>query len=107
MKTTIQTPNFKASEELVSFVNEHVAKLDLFTDRIIESTIYLRVDKSATNENKICEIKMQIPGKELFASKKSNTFEEAAVLAVEALKPQIERWKGSVSERQKANAKEN
>ena len=105
MKTIIQTPNFKASEELISFINEHVAKLDLFTDRIVETSVYLRVDKSATNENKVCEIKLQIPGNDLFASKKSKTFEEAVALAVEALKPQIERWKGSVSEKQKANSK--
>ena len=40
-----------------------------------------------------------IPGNELFASSQSNTFEGAVVQAAEAVKHQLERWKGAAKKR--------
>jgi ribosome-associated translation inhibitor RaiA len=60
----------------------------------------LKLDKSDTKENKICEIKLVIPGQDLFASKQSNTFEDALMQTIEAVKPQVERWKDSKRSRE-------
>jgi putative sigma-54 modulation protein len=49
------------------------------------------LDKSDVNENKIAEVKLSIPGKELFAKKQCKTFEEATDVAVEALRKQIDK----------------
>ncbi len=65
----------------------------MFSDRIIESRVLLKLDKSDTKENKISEIKLIIPGNDLFASKQAKSFEEATTKAVEALRRQIEEWK--------------
>jgi putative sigma-54 modulation protein len=93
MKTIIQSPDFKAQPELIDFVNEKVEKLALFSDRIIESRVLLKLDKSDSKENKISEIKLIIPGNDLFASKQAKSFEEATAKAVDALRKQIEEWK--------------
>lgn len=93
MKTIIETPNFSAKEGLTEYVNKHVGKLETLSDRIIESHVYLKVDKSDTRENKVCEIKLIIPGNDLFASKQAATFEEAVTLTIDALKHQVKRWK--------------
>ena len=93
MKTIIQSPDFKAQPELIDFVNEKVEKLALFSDRIIESRVLLKLDKSDNKENKISEIKLIIPGNDLFASKQAKSFEEATAKAVDALRKQIEEWK--------------
>lgn len=93
MKIIIQTPDFKAQPELTDFVNEKVEKLSLFSDRIIESRVLLKVDKSENKENKVSEIRVVIPGNDLFASKQAKSFEEATAKAVDALKKQIEDWK--------------
>jgi ribosomal subunit interface protein len=93
MKTIIQSPDFKAQQDLIDFVNEKVEKLTLFSDRIIESRVLLKLDKSDTKENKISEIKLVIPGNDLFASKQAKSFEEATTKAVDALRRQIEEWK--------------
>jgi putative sigma-54 modulation protein len=37
---------------------------------------------------------MQIPGYDLYAKKQSKTFEEAADTAIDALKKQLEKYKG-------------
>ncbi|MBT4774526.1 MAG: ribosome-associated translation inhibitor RaiA [Crocinitomicaceae bacterium] len=97
MSTIVQSIHFDADQDLVNFIESKVSKLNQFYDRIIDSEVYLKVDKNATNENKIAEIRLAIPGKELFAKKQCKTFEEATDLAVEALRRQISKHKGKVA----------
>ena len=97
MSTTVQSIHFDADKDLVNFIEGKVSKLNQYYDRIIDSEVYLKVDKNASNENKIAEIKLAIPGKELFAKKQCKTFEEATDLAVEALRRQIRKHKGKVA----------
>ena len=66
-------------------------------DNIITSEIYLRLDKSQEQGNKVAEVKILLPGSELFARKQCKSFEEAADSAVDALKKQVERYKAKVA----------
>lgn len=93
MKITIQTPDFKADQKLLDFINEKVEKLGKFTDLIHDAGVTLKLDRSDTRDNKICEIRLGVPGNDLFAAKQSKTFEEAASKAIEALRSQIESRK--------------
>jgi putative sigma-54 modulation protein len=93
MKITIQTPDFKADKKLIEFVEEKTEKLGKFSDRILEASITLKLDKSDTRDNKISEIKLVIPGHDLFAVKQSHTFEEATTKTIDALKSQVLSWK--------------
>lgn len=93
MDIQVHSVHFTADKKLVSFVNEKVSKLELFFDNIIASEVFLRLDKSQDGENKIAEVKILIPGKELFAKKQCKSFEEAADLAVEALRKQVHKHK--------------
>ena len=68
-------------------------KLENYFDRIITSEVYLRLDKSSNAINKVAEIRMNIPGKELFAKKQCKSFEEAADTAIDALRRQLKRYK--------------
>ena len=58
-------------------------------DQIVSAEVYLRLDKDREKENKITEIKLHVPGKDLFAKKQCKSFEEATNVAVEALRRQI------------------
>ena len=99
-KIAIQSTNFKSSRKLSSFVRKHVSKSELLSDRIVELRVSLKLD--ATVElNKICEITVLVPGKDLFVSKKRETFEESVSDSVDALKYQLEHWKASISGRNK------
>lgn len=93
MKILIQAPDIKLQQELSDFIEEKVNKLERFTDDILESRVLLKVDKSDNRENKICEIRLVVRGHDLFASRQSKSFEEAAIEAVEALRKQIESRK--------------
>jgi ribosomal subunit interface protein len=89
MKVIIQTPGFKADQKLLNFVTKKLQKLDQLNDSILEGQVCLKLDKSDTQENKICEIKLAIRGKDLFAARQSQTFEEATNKVVGALKRQL------------------
>lgn len=81
--------HFKADQKLLSFIQERLNKLEQFNDQIVSAEVYLRLDKDREKENKITEIKIHIPGKEMFAKKQCKSFEEATNVAVEALRRQI------------------
>ena len=93
MDFQLNTVHFTADQKLINYIKEKVGKLELMCDSIIASEVYLKVDKSNSDENKVAEVKLIIPGNELFASKQCKSFEEAADLAVQALKKQIEKYK--------------
>lgn len=93
MKIKIHSIHFDADQKLETFINNKVNKLDQFYDRIIEGEVFLRLDKSETNENKIAEIKLHIPGNELFVKKQCKSFEEATDTAVDALRRQVKKHK--------------
>lgn len=92
MNVIVQSLHFDADIKLISFIQEKVGKLALFHDRIISSDVTLRVgSESERPENKYVELRLAIPGNDLFAKRKAASFEEAAVLAVDALRNQMER----------------
>jgi len=96
MDFKVNTVHFTADGKLVDFIHSKVKKLELIYDNIIASEVYLRIDKNETQENKIAEVKLLLPGNELFAKKQSKSFEEAADLAVAALKKQVAKHKSKV-----------
>jgi putative sigma-54 modulation protein len=96
MKVLISSLHFKADAKLENFIREKVTKVSNLFDGVIGVDVILKTDQSSNNENKITEIRMIIPGNDLFAKKQARTFEEATDLAVDALKKQITRHKEKV-----------
>lgn len=87
---------FDADQKLIDFIQKKANKLDKFFDRIIDGEVFMRLDKDNNMENKIVEIKLNIPKNQLFARERSKTFEAAADLAIEALKKQIIKHKDKI-----------
>ena len=85
--------HFDADAKLVDFIQRKADKLDTFFDRIIDGEVFMRLEKNESNENKIIEIKLNIPGNQLFAKEKSKTFEAAADKAIESLRRQLKKYK--------------
>ena len=93
MDIKIHSIRFDADTRLLDFINMKVRKLIQYFDDIIGAEIFLRLDKSQDLENKVVEIRLTLPGNELFAKKQSKTFEESTDLSVEALRRQIMKHK--------------
>ncbi len=96
MNITIQSVRFDASDHLQQFAQQKVLKLEHFFDGIVNAEIILRLDKSESADNKISEIKLKLPGGELFSKKQAKTFEEGIDLASDALRKQLMKWKDKI-----------
>ncbi len=94
MNVSINSVHFKADSRLEQFIEKKVNKLSDLYEGVIGSDVTLKVSKSEVKDNKIAEIRIQIPGYDLYAKKQSNTFEEATDTAISALKKQLEKQKG-------------
>lgn len=84
--------HFDADGKLLAFIQKKAEKLDTFYDRIIDGEVFMRLEKNDV-ENKVVEIKLNIPGSQLFAKEQSKTFEAATDMAVEALRRQLKKFK--------------
>lgn len=93
MKVKVQSLHFDADQKLLDFIDEKVNKLATFNSTIIDAEVILRVENSSTSDNKIVEVKLLVPGPDLFAKRQCRTFEEATDLAVEALRRQLKKTK--------------
>lgn len=96
MKIRVQSIHFTADVKLLDFIQKKVDKLDQFFDQIISGDVYLRLEKTEDEANKISEIKLAIPGNDLFAKEQCKSFEEATDKAVESLRRQLEKYKEKV-----------
>ena len=97
MNIAIQSVHFDASEQLRSFIEKKLSKLDKFSDLIIDAEVILKVTKPEAANNKEASVKLNIKNGELFASKIADTFEEAVVQNIEALEKQILKAKEKAS----------
>ena len=93
MKITVQSIRFNADKKLLDFIQKKADKLDLFYDRIINGEVYLKLENVEDEANKITEIKLTLPGTQLFAKEQCKSFEAGTDLAIECLRKQIEKHK--------------
>lgn len=93
MKWDIQTVDFKASEELLQFTEEKVSNLSKYYDQIVGAEVYLKLVQDDANLNKKAEIKLNIPGNDLYADSQEASFEKAVNETIDKLKGQIRKLK--------------
>ena len=93
MKVFTQSVNFNADNELIKLVEAKVSALTKFHDKIVDAEVFLKVQKTSDKENKITEVKINIPGSELIIKRETKTFEEGVNAAVDNLKRQLKRSK--------------
>jgi putative sigma-54 modulation protein len=95
MKLQVHSIHFDADYKLIDFIQRKVDKLETFYDRLVDGEVFLRLNNEGT-ENKTVEIKLNVPGTQLFAVEKAKSFEAAADQATEALRTQLKKFKTRV-----------
>lgn len=93
MKLQMHSIHFDADQKLIDFIQKKADKLDTYFDRIIDGEVFMRLDNHEKKENKIVEIKLNVPGKTLFAKNQNESFEAAADEAIEGLRRQLKKFK--------------
>jgi len=92
MKLQVHSIHFNADVKLIDFIQKKIDKLETFYDRMVDGEVFLRLNNEGV-ENKTVEIKLKVPGNQLFAKEQAKSFEEATDLATEALRSQLKKFK--------------
>jgi putative sigma-54 modulation protein len=98
MEIQFQNTNFKADKKLLDLITQKLNKLEHYYDKIIDASVYLKVQKSDDKENKVIEIKMNVSNHTLFVEEHDKTFENALDKAEDALKSQLIKYKQKVAQ---------
>lgn len=93
MNVKIQSIKFDADKKLIDFINNKLGKLQRFYDAIIGAEVFLKLENTQEMENKIVEVKLLIPGNDLFVQRQAKKFEEGIDECIEVLKRQVTKHK--------------
>lgn len=93
MNTVINAVGFVADVKLRDLLNKKLEKLTTFNDEIISKEVYLKLDSNQSIKDKIVELKVHVPGKTLFVSESTKTFEESLDQAIDVMSRQIKKEK--------------
>jgi putative sigma-54 modulation protein len=95
MKLQVHSIHFDADRKLVDFIRKKINKLETFYDRLVDGEVFLRLNNEGI-ENKTVEIKLKVPGSQLFAIEKARSFEVAVDVATNALRMQLKKFKTKI-----------
>jgi putative sigma-54 modulation protein len=94
MNVDIQAVHFNADSKLISYINQKLEKLNLFSDRITRVNVFLKLDNVVhAIKDKIAEIRVHIPRHQFFVKSTSKSFEESFDDALESMVTQIKKNK--------------
>jgi putative sigma-54 modulation protein len=85
MKVNLHAVNFNVDKKLVDFVQEKIDKLEKYYDKIVSADVFLKLENTSDKENKIVEIKINVPGDDFVVKKIAKSFEEGTDLVVDSL----------------------
>jgi putative sigma-54 modulation protein len=97
MKINVQPDGFTVDQKLVDFIQNKLDKLERYYDRVIDANVYLKLESPNDKENKVCEIKLNVPGNEFVVKKTSKSFEESADSCSDALRRILIKHKEKVA----------
>jgi len=104
MKLQMNAVGFKADQKLTTFIQEKAEKLNTFYDRIQGGEVFLKVEKGEhSRDNKVVEIRLNVPGQALFARESNTSFESAAIEAIESLRRQLHKFKEKINSKHDKN----
>jgi ribosome-associated translation inhibitor RaiA len=93
MNIIIKSIDFKAGRNLETFVSEKVKKLFRQCNSIIRANVILRKGSSKNPENKLCEIRLVVPGYDHYVKKSSIGYRRSVSQSVAVLQEILRRNK--------------
>ncbi|MDO5509808.1 MAG: ribosome-associated translation inhibitor RaiA [Weeksellaceae bacterium] len=89
MKVNMQAVNFEANEWLLEYTEEKFRKLSQFYDQILSINVSFKLDNNNSKENKVLDVRVEVPGDDIQVSKTGQAYEECVDLAYDTLRRQI------------------
>ena len=99
MNVIIQSLGFKAGTALESYIKEKLEKLKP-NDHIVRANVTLFFGPDRATPNDYCEIRLEVPGNDLFVKENSIEFTQAVDSAVNKLQSMLRKAKEKQVDRQ-------
>ena len=93
MEINIVAVNFKIKKELETLIHKKLEKTEKIFHSIQRAEVFLKLGSASEQNNKEVEIKLHVPGNDIFVKKTGESFEKAVDTAVEVSKRQARRKK--------------
>ncbi len=99
MKVNVHSVHFHADAKLVSYIERKLDRLSRKFDRIESVDVMLKLqDTGGKVQEKITEIRLQVPGGWLLDKKTGRSFETAVTASLDTLKRQLVRHKEKIAD---------
>lgn len=92
MDVIVQSLGFKHSDNLENYINEKLQKLTS-ADRIVRANVTLFQGPDRATPNDYCEIRLEIPGPDIFVKEASAEFEQSVDECVNKLQGILRKQK--------------
>ncbi|HEX9979648.1 MAG TPA: ribosome-associated translation inhibitor RaiA [Flavobacterium sp.] len=96
MKVHVHPVNFSVDRKLIAFIQERLDKLEKFYDKVVVADVFLKLDNTSEKENKVVEVRLNVPGDDFLVTKQCKSFEEAADQSAECLERLLVKRKEKV-----------
>ncbi len=88
MKIQIEAP-WEVNDYTKSVIEDKLQRLGKFNDKIYRADVFLKTGDGIKPNDKIMEVRLHVPGPDIFAESTSDTFERTASEISDKLKVQI------------------
>lgn len=97
MDTIFEFVNIDKSQTLEAYAQKKLDKLENKYDWIIRANIYIKQDENQKPNGYISEIRLSVPGPEIFAQSNEDSFEASVAETVRDLERQCSKRKAKMS----------
>ncbi len=99
MRIQIEAP-FQVSTPMQQFIEEKVEKMDTIFNKILSVQIHLKdvIQRHHHKDNRIAQVKINVPGQTIFADAEAESFEKAIAAAVDKGKRQLRKFKTQLAD---------
>lgn len=102
MNLSIQTSHFSADRKLIEHIEKKLEKLNQQHDQIVQIVVFLKLDNLVHKiKDKVAEIRVHVPGRDLFVKSISKSFEESFDSAHDSMLNLLKKQKEMQSQKQK------
>ena len=96
MQIQVHAP-WEVNDYLYGVIYEKVEKLGTYYDRIEKADVYLSMGNGSMTSGKVLEIRLAVPGNDLFIKAEAESFEIAVANATQKMRRQLIRHKEQLS----------